>query len=95
MKIAKEVQKQTGIILHAITKLSDRHAAYFLLKYCTGYPCMVYLMCTVPPCTIMDVLEEFDDMSRHTFSEIFTFAPVEMWNIVAEICQGRAGGDNP
>jgi len=22
-------------------------------------------------------------------------SPEEMWNIVAEICQGRAGGDNP
>jgi len=39
---------------------------------------MVYLMCTVPPCTIMDILDEFDDMSRHTFSEIFTFAPVDV-----------------
>jgi len=26
----------------------------------------------------MDILEEFDDMSRHTFSEIFTFAPVNV-----------------
>jgi len=26
----------------------------------------------------MDILEEFDDMSRHTFSEIFTFAPVDV-----------------
>jgi len=35
-------------------------------------------MRTVPSCTIMDILEEFDDMSRHTFSEIFTFAPVDV-----------------
>jgi len=25
----------------------------------------------------------------------FAASPEEMWNIVAEICQGRAGGDNP
>jgi len=90
-KIAKEVQKHTGIILHAITKLSDLHAAYFLLKYCTGYPFMVYLMCTVPSCTIMDILEEFDDMSRHTFSEIFTFARVDVitWcEISLPTCKG-------
>jgi len=89
-KIAKEVQKQTGIILNAITKLSDLHAAYFLLKYCTGYPCMVYLICT-PSCTIMDILEEFDDMSRHTFSEVFTFAPEDVitWREISlPTCKG-------
>jgi len=52
---------------------------------------MVYLMHTVPSCIIMDILEEFDDMSRHTFSEIFTFAPVDVitWHEISlPTCKG-------
>jgi len=60
-EVAEAVRTHGKAVLHAISWLSDLHAAYFLFKFCAGFPRMVYLMHTVPPTLIMEVLLKFDD----------------------------------
>jgi len=60
-EVAEVVRTHGKAVLHAISRLSDLHAAYFLFKFCAGFLRMVYLMRTVPPALIMEVLLKFDD----------------------------------
>ena len=62
--------RKVSALMDALTALPDRHAAFYVHRFCCSSSRMTYLARTTPRAVIDPALQEFDAKARDTFEAI-------------------------